>query len=239
MCHLFGGVRLSARKFSLKATDFKIDIPELVTMREKVYYAVREHILEGKFSPGDRVTETRLSRELEISRTPVREALHLLENEGLLESTVRVGYRLKQITWNEIEEICEMRMINETLAARWAIDRMKPCHLDALEENLRKAESDAQQNEVKSFIKRDGQFHEIISLATGSNHLVEICDRLRQYMLLYRVGSIFHLDTVRGALEGHRQIFNCIKKKDSRNVADAIRKHLDYAKSVIRQYAVD
>src|SRR4030042_1887168 len=78
------------------------------------------------------MVETRLAEEIRTSRTPVREALHMLEREGLLESIPRVGYRVKQIHWNEVEEVCEIRAVNETLAARWAMDRITHQELQAL-----------------------------------------------------------------------------------------------------------
>ena len=59
--------------------------------------------------------ETRLAEEIRISRTPIREALHMLEREGLLESIPRVGYRVRELKWEEVEAICEIRKLNESL----------------------------------------------------------------------------------------------------------------------------
>ncbi len=96
----------------------RVAIKRPVSIREKVYAAVRDNILDGRIAPGERVVETRLAEEIKTSRTPVREALHMLEREGLLEAIPRVGYRVKQITLDEIDEICEIRKANECLAAR-------------------------------------------------------------------------------------------------------------------------
>lgn len=213
-------------------------VGEHKTIREKLFSVVREHLMSGRFSLGDRVIETRLAQELKISRTPVREALHMLEREGLLESIPRVGYRLKFLTWEEIEDICEIRVVNETLAAKWAIERMKPQDLRALEANLRKTEADARNGNPKAFVDHDAEFHEIIARASGSSRLIELCETLRNHMLLYRLESIFQLETVQGALKGHRRILDCIKRKDVEGVRKAIREHLDYAKSTIRRFAL-
>ena len=64
------------------------------------------------------MVETRLAQQINTSRTPVREALHMLEMEGLLEPIPRVGYRVKRIEWDEVEEICAIPAVNESLAAR-------------------------------------------------------------------------------------------------------------------------
>jgi len=98
----------------------RVRIKDPVSIRERVYEVIRNDILNGRIPPGERLVENRLAEEIHTSRTPVREALHMLEREGLLESIPRVGYRVKQIHWDEVEEICEIRAVNETLAARWA-----------------------------------------------------------------------------------------------------------------------
>lgn len=223
------------RSLSDKSLLFRIEEPQ--TIREKVHSAVRSYIMSGQMTPGDRVVETRLAQELNISRTPVREALHMLEREGLLESIPRVGYRLKKITSAEVEEICEIRVVNETLAARWAIKHMRPEILEALESNQTRAEADAQKGNVKSFVRHDAEFHEIIARASGSAKLIDLCETLRRHMLLYRVESIFDQDNVVGALKGHRRILECFQKRDVDSVGRAMREHLDYAKAMVKHYA--
>ncbi|MBW1818460.1 MAG: GntR family transcriptional regulator, partial [Deltaproteobacteria bacterium] len=104
----------------------KLVIKEPVSIREKVYDVIRNDILNNRIRPGTRLVETQLAKQINTSRTPVREALHMLEMEGLLVSTPRVGYKVKQIEWVEIEEIVEIRIVNEILAARWAMMRISP-----------------------------------------------------------------------------------------------------------------
>ena len=126
------------------ALNTSIDSP--LTIRERVYYFVRQLIMDGRFSPEDRIVEAQLAKELRISRTPVREALHSLEREGLLESIPRVGYRLRNLTWKEVEEICEIRIVNETLAAKWAIQRITPELVPKLEANICASEEEARRS---------------------------------------------------------------------------------------------
>lgn len=218
-----------------KALSFSIDVHQ--TIREKVHSAVRSYIMSGQLAYGDRVVETRLARELNVSRTPVREALHMLEREGLLESIPRVGYRLKKITGVEAEEICEIRVVNETLAAQWAVQRMKPEDLEALDGNQTKAEQGARDGDFKSFVTYDAEFHEIIARASGSTKLMDICETLRRHMLLYRIESILSQDNVLGALKGHRRILECFQRRDMENIGPAVHDHLNYAKAMVHRYA--
>ena len=125
----------------MSPNKLRLTIKDPISIRKKVFTAIREYILDGSFPPGERLVESRIAEQIKTSRTPVREALHLLESEGLLESIPRAGYRVKSLHWEEVEEICEIRVVNETLAARWAMKRITPKELLALENNLKVAET--------------------------------------------------------------------------------------------------
>jgi len=217
--------------------ELNLIIPKPVSIREKVYLAVREQILGGRFSPGERIVETKIAKAIQTSRTPVREALHMLEREGLLEAIPRVGYSVRQISWDEVEEICEIRAVNESLAARWAVERITDVELRALEENLETAEREVLAGKPKAFVDRDAEFHEILVGASGSVRLLELCQVLRRHMLLYRIESLYLPETALGAIKGHRAILNCVKKRDPRGAEIAIREHLEMSKQSIRRYA--
>ena len=216
-----------------------VKIHNPISIREKVYSAIRSEIFKGRFPIGERIVETQLAKAIRTSRTPVREALHVLEREGLLEAIPRVGYRVKQIKWEEIVEICEIRAVNEILAARWAMERITPKELGILERNLEQAGKDIQRGNLKSFVERDGEFHDILARTSGSERLVELCHMLRRHMLRYRLESLYLPDTARRALQGHRRIVEGIKRKDRRGIEKAIRDHLEFAKRSIRRYAFE
>ena len=209
------------------------------SIREKVYRAIRNGILNGKILPGERLIETNLAKNIKTSRTPVREALHMLEREGLLESIPRVGYRVKQLNWDEVEEICEIRTVNEILAARWAMKRITPKEAKALEDNLAAAEADVKNGNPKSFVEHDAEFHEILVRASGSERLLELCQLLRRHMLRYRIESLYLAQTALRAIEDHRRIVACIRAKDEQGIASAIRDHLEFVRSSVQRYAFD
>ena len=82
-------------------------------LRKKVLNYLREKILSGALSPDERFIETRIAREIGVSRTPVREALHSLEQERLVKAIPRVGYVVTRIQKEEVEEICEIRVASD------------------------------------------------------------------------------------------------------------------------------
>jgi GntR family transcriptional regulator, rspAB operon transcriptional repressor len=212
-------------------------IKDPISIRKKVFTAIREYILDGSFPPGERLVESRIAEQIKTSRTPVREALHLLESEGLLESIPRAGYRVKSLHWEEVEEICEIRVVNETLAARWAMKRITPKELVALENNLRVAEHEVRSGNPKAFVHRDAEFHEILAHASRSERLLELCQLLRKHMLRYRIESLYLPETALRAIQGHRRILEALKASDESGLEEAMRNHLEQSKIDTRRYA--
>lgn len=217
----------------------KVSIGSPVSIREKVYRAIRNEILNGNIAQGSRMIETRLAQQIKTSRTPVREALHLLEREGLLESIPRVGYRVREMKWEEVEEICEIRAVNETLAARWAIKRITPKELNALKRNVEETERNVRNGNNGEFVDKDAEFHEILVRASGSERLMELCEQLRRHMLRYRIEGLSHPEIAIKAIEGHRRIVECIQKKDAKGIVQAIRDHMEFAKNSVQFYAFE
>ena len=214
-----------------------ISIRKTPSIREKVYQVIREDILNGRIEPGERLIETQLAQQIKTSRTPVREALHTLEREGLLESIPRVGYRVKRLDWDEVEDLCEIRCANETLAVLWAIDRITPEGIRELEKNVELSEKAVRDGKPTEFVKLDGEFHGILARASGSERLTELCEMLRRLMLRYRIESIFLPETVSGAIEGHARLVDCIKRKDKESAIKVMRDHMDYAKRSVQKNA--
>src|SRR5512136_1910356 len=93
------------------------------TIRRKIYHHLREQLLNGEIPAQEHLVETKIAKAIGTSRTPVREALHSLELEGLIESIPRVGYVVKPLREEEVEEICEIRAAIEGVATRWAMKK--------------------------------------------------------------------------------------------------------------------
>jgi DNA-binding GntR family transcriptional regulator len=212
---------------------FVIEYPPLI--RSQIYERIKQEILLGNVSPGSRVLEGRLAKELNVSRTPVREALHVLEMEGFLESFPRVGYRVRQITWEEAIEINEIRAVLEPLAARKAIESEDQTYLDALEQVLIRSEAVAEQEELNSFLQYDTKFDEIIIKASDMKALLDIWATLRHRLRFYRMGAQSSVETRLRSIKGHRRIFKYLKAKDKEGVKKAIREHLEDSKQDIKR----
>ncbi len=215
----------------------RLVIKDSKTIRRRIYEHLREQLLNGEISPRQHLIEAKLAKELGTSRTPVREALHSLELEGLIGSIPRVGYVVKPISEQEVEEICEMRMAIEGVAVRWAIEKAYKKLVEELEKNISLAEEKVSKGDVRSFVDMDARFHEIISKFSGSKRLLELAQTLRRHMLRYRIQSIYSVDNVLRAIEGHKGIAQAIRKRDLDEVNQAIRHHMEQSKSDILRYA--
>lgn len=212
---------------------FIIEYPEPI--RGQVYQKVKREILLGNVSPGSRVLEGKLAKQLNVSRTPVREALHVLEMEGFLESFPRVGYRVRQITWEEAIEINEIRAVLEPLAAKKAIESEDQSYLHALEQVLVQSEAVAEQEKLNSFLQYDTEFDEVIIKASGMKALLDIWATLRHRLRLYRMGAQSSVDTRLRSIKGHKRIFKYLKARDKEGVKTAIREHLEDSKQDIKR----
>jgi GntR family transcriptional regulator, rspAB operon transcriptional repressor len=207
-------------------------------IRKQVYEYLREQILSHAVEPFGRLVEAQIAQEIGSSRTPVREALHLLEKDGFIESIPRVGYRVKSLDWEELDEIFEIRRVNETLACQWAISRIDAKNMRALEKNLENSKALLKNGPHDLFLKYDEEFHEILVRSSGSKHLNELCQHIRRLMLRYRAASIKSEQTVYSALEGHTRIFDRLVAKDPLGLERELVDHLQWSKEDILALAL-
>jgi DNA-binding GntR family transcriptional regulator len=215
----------------------RLVIKDTKSIRRRVYEHLREQLLNGEIAPPEHLIEAKIAKELGTSRTPVREALHSLELEGLIESIPRVGYVVKPISEQEVGEICEIRMAIEGVAARWAMEKANKNLIEELKKNISISDLKVSKGDAKAFIDLDARFHEIIARYSGSQRLLELAQTLRRHMLRYRVQSIYSFDNVLRAIEGHKGILRAIEKRDLEEVNKAIRNHMEQVKRDVLRYA--
>ena len=147
---------------------------------QEVHRYLRDQILNGQIGPNERLVETRIAKEIGTSRTPVREALHNLELEGLIDSIPRVGYRVKPISGEEAAEIYEIRCLIEVLAIRWALEKGRDRLVRELKTNIDLAHERLSEGKVGAMVELDAQFHETIARLSGGRRLLELAQTLRE-----------------------------------------------------------
>jgi DNA-binding GntR family transcriptional regulator len=215
----------------------RLIIKNTKSIRRKIYDHLREQLLNGEIPPHEHLVEAKIAKEIGTSRTPIREALHSLELEGLIESIPRVGYVVKTINEDEVDEICEIRAAIEGVGACWAMEKSPQRLIEDLRKNISVSEEKAAQGDPKAFVELDAQFHEIIARYSGSKRLEELGQTLRRHMLRYRIQSIYLTENVSRAIQGHKGILEAIEKGHLEEVNKAIKVHLEQSKKDILRYA--
>lgn len=196
------------------------------SLTERVYRQLRSALIAGEIPPGSRLVESTLAREMSVSRTPAREALHKLALEGLLCSIPRAGYIVAEMSDYDIQDLFKTRMAIEQLVARWAQENITPEELQALEINLQKTDQAIKTGRTEKMMELDTEFHLIIYRACRSKALYYICQRLSDHTLKYRIACIHITDIARRARQGHHQILQALREKKPKILDRAIEVHL-------------
>jgi DNA-binding GntR family transcriptional regulator len=216
----------------------KFIIEDSDTLRKKVLDYLREKILSGAMCPDERLIETKIAREIGVSRTPVREALHSLEQERLVKAIPRVGYVVTRMQKEEVEEICEIRVAIEGLAIRRAIEREQKKLANDLRKNILRQRSEISKGNLRAYVELDAQFHEVSAVLSGSSRLLEMALMLRRHMLRFRIQALYIIETALKSLKGHERILEAVEKGDSMAAVAVLEQHLKSAKDDILHYGL-
>lgn len=199
------------------------------SLADQVFEHLENAIYSGTYAEGQILTETFLSKELGVSRTPVREALRRLEQERLIEETGK-GSRVLGITVEDVEDIYEIRLRTEGLATRWAAQRMTDEQIRHLHELLDLQEFYLSQENTNELKNTDTQFHGALYEACGSKTLYEILSSLHRKMQRFRSRSLSHFERAAIALQEHRAILAALETKDPQKAEEAAVLHVRNAR---------
>jgi len=185
------------------------------TLHSRVFNQIRNDILNGVYEPGESLIETKLSEELGVSRTPIREALRQLELEGLVQSVPNKGVTVKGVSSQDIQDIYTIRMLIEGLAARWAAEKITPEELEELQEAVDLEEFYTIKEDYKQLLKFDTRFHDIIYRASKSMPLMHTLSTFHHYIQKARKLSMSSPRRAREVLEEHKAILQAIIDRDA------------------------
>lgn len=212
------------------------DLSQNRPIREVVYESIRTTLIEGRVPAGERFVEKEYSQRLNISRTPVREALKQLESENLVEYVPRVGVVVKRITKDDVIEIYKIRESLEILVAECAMENITEKEIEEIHELLDLTEKTNQQGDIEKVIELFSEFNTLIYKASKMKRLPIMISNLNTYLQRFRNISILDNDRREKALLEHRLIINSIVSKDKELAAKVIKSHLnDSIEVVVRE----
>lgn len=213
--------------------DISLKLDAYLPLRDIVFNTLRDAIINGDLEPGERLIEISLADTLGVSRTPVREAIRELENEGLVVMTPRKGAEVARISSKDLIDVLEVRRTLEVLAMELACDKITQEELDYLEANLSDFDSCIGKGTPTELSSLDENFHEIIYNSTGNMRLIQILSNLRKQMYRYRfvyIKEISHRKTLQ--LE-HLKILNALRDRNKEACVASILEHIDNQKKAI------
>lgn len=213
----------------IKNTNFNQSKP----IRDIVYESLRKTIISGVIPVGERIVEKEYAERLNISRTPVREALRRLELEELVEYLPRTGVVVKRISIEDVIEIYKIRHNLEVLATTSAMENITEQEIREIEELLDLTERKNKEGNVEEVVKLFGVFNSKIYEASRMKRLASMISRLNEYLQRFRNISIAENERREKALREHREILKAIKEKNKEDIDDIIKKHLDYSLEIV------
>jgi DNA-binding GntR family transcriptional regulator len=197
------------------------------TLQKLAYESIRREIIRGSVRWGERLSEEFLANSLNISRTPVREAIFQLEKEGLLEKNPHKGFFVRKFTSEEIQEIFRLRSVLELLVIDSILKKADKDWLSLLEENVRKSKEALLRSKIDSLIYLITEFHEILYRASGSPKLCAILSGLGGDALINRCLAVKIEGVYEDFVAQHERLANALKLKDKAMAEEIIKTHLE------------
>jgi DNA-binding GntR family transcriptional regulator len=220
-------------KLPLRKSSQKNSVP----VREMTYEFLKSSVLSGHFNPGERLTEERLAKKLGVSRTPVREALHKLESEGLIKLLETRGFIVSRDSKDEVEELFELRAILEGHALRIISEKISEEDLKQLDRLVAGAEDALRRKRMEEVFKWNTKFHDTLhGIVVDKKRLHRLLVNIRKYVLRYRMDTLQYPDGGKRAVDGHRKILLALKLKDPDLCERMMREHIQEAKADAEQF---
>ncbi len=204
--------------------DLKLD--EYLPLREVVFNTLRQAIIQGEFQPGERLMEVTLANKLGVSRTPVREAIRMLELEGLVVMVPRKGAEVANITVKDLKDALEVRMAMEALSVKLACERIDEAGKEELKDACMKFKEAINSKLVPAIVEGDEAFHNTIYKISQNQKLINIAQNLREQVYRYRVEYVKDFSYHEKLIREHDLITMAILKGDKEAAEKIMNEHI-------------
>ena len=211
-----------------------------ISIADQIFEQLERDILTGKYPKGEVLSELRLSAELGVSRTPIREAVRRLEQENILKETGR-GMAVIGISREDMQDMYEIRLRIEGLAARRAAANISDEQLKQMEEtlDLQSFYIDKQEGDSAEQIRdMDSRFHELLYEGSGSRAFHETLSALHRKIMKYRSASVSKHSRALLSLEEHRAIYKALAAHDGDAAEKAALNHVVNARDSMAEMEI-
>lgn len=211
------------------------DTEAVLSLHGKVFEQLENDILGGKYKQGDCLNELKLSEEMGVSRTPIREAFRQLELEGLIVYTPNRGVVVRGFSLEDIKDIYQIRLMIEGMTARRAAENITEESLKEMEETLELERFYTGKRDVQQLSSLDSRFHEAIYNASGSRLLIKTLKAFHHYVKHVRNISLSDPERAQKTFLEHQGIYEAIKDRDREMAEILTEQHIRNATDHIKK----
>ena len=206
---------------------------ERKSLGEHVFESLKHSIVTGKISSGEWLVESHIAETLGISRTPVREAIHKLEREGLIERQPRGGFTVLGLTRNDIEETFGIRCVLEGYAARLAAVKHNEEELEALEKKIEEFQNALDRKKMNLLPAINTEFHDLLYSLSKSPKLISIINGLRDQIYRFRKMNLKEEKFAATSNQDHIQMLQSIRKRNAQDAERLAREHILRGREIV------
>jgi DNA-binding GntR family transcriptional regulator len=213
------------------------DAARKASLADAVYLGIKQNIFDFRLLPGDRFTENEIATRLQVSRTPVREALYRLEREGYLQVQFRSGWKVRDLDFRQFDDLYDLRIALETACVRTLCDRPERPSLDELEsiwlvtpkQRLRGGEQ---------VCALDEAFHGALVAATGNREMARCHQEVTERIRLLRRLDFTEEGRIAATYEEHAQILRAVLRRSADRAIKLLRNHIETSKIEVKQISL-
>ncbi len=204
-----------------------------IGLTQWVYVRIKAAILNLDFAPGSQLQVEDLSREMEVSRTPVREALLRLQKDGLVDVLPRVGFFVTKFAARDLEELYELREILESRAVYDAVQFMTEEEMNRFMEIYASTYKAVEKEDTNGFLESEIAFHNFLTEASHNIRLVAMVESMRDLTYRWRILSLNSKEDIRASLKEHKKIADAVQNRDAATASRLMGEHIQNAKNRI------
>lgn len=205
----------------------QMNVDEYLPLRDVVFNTLRQGILTGILKPGERLMEIHLAKRLGVSRTPIREAIRMLELEGLVTMVPRKGAEVARISKRDLSDVLEVRRVLDCLATELACERISEDEKKLLASAEKEFKDATATKDAIKIAEADVKFHDVILQASGNKRLIQMMNNLAERIYRYRLEYIKDEKNHKQLIDEHAQIVKYLLCGNQSKAVEATKKHIE------------
>lgn len=197
------------------------------SLKEKAYQILRRKILTGEFKGGVQVVEADLITHLQIGRTPIRESILRLEQEGLVRIVPHKGIFVNEMSLKEIKDLIQLRFCLELYAIREAISYITDNDIKEMSQIIDLQEQAMQDCDTYKYMNLDRRFHQKIFEIIGNDRMLRIMGNLNDQLVACGIRGLRKQERLVQVITEHREVVQALSKRDADAAFEAVKLHLE------------